>query len=168
MHDVDPVLTDFKATMEKVDAQLAKFEELCQQQKNVRKTIFYRAKHALGHVERQKLHIQQLLRRFVVLFPWNHFHENFREIDLLLLYTDCYILSSIFRFVDALLQMVSSRNLHALEDPAASDWQFVLETVDTFNKVRKLIEISLKSQKRNIGNRVWFPFPAKKIPKKCI
>ena len=66
MHDVDPVLTDFKATMEKVDAQLAKFEELCQQQKNVRKTIFYRAKHALGHVERQKLHIQQLLRRFVL------------------------------------------------------------------------------------------------------
>ena len=43
--------------------------------------------------------------------------------------------------------MVSSRNLHALEDPAASDWQFVLETVDTFNKVRKLTEISLKSQK---------------------
>ena len=68
MHDVDPVLTDFKATMEKVDAQLAKFEELCQQQKNVRKTIFYRAKHALGHVERQKLHIQQLLRRFVNVF----------------------------------------------------------------------------------------------------
>ena len=78
MHDVDPVLTDFKATMEKVDAQLAKFEELCQQEKNVRKTIFYKAKHALGHVERQKLHIQQLLRRFVVLFTWNHFHENFR------------------------------------------------------------------------------------------
>ena len=68
MHDVDPVLTDFKATMEKVDAQLAKFEELCQQEKNVRKTIFYKAKHALGHVERQKLHIQQLLRRFVNVF----------------------------------------------------------------------------------------------------
>ena len=68
MHDVDPVLTDFKATMEKVDAQLAKFEELCQHEKNVRKTIFYRAKHALGHVERQKLHIQQLLRRFVNVF----------------------------------------------------------------------------------------------------
>ena len=50
--------------------------------------------------------------------------------------------------------MVSSRNLHTLEDPAASDWQFVLETVDTFNKVRKITEISLKSQKRNIGNRV--------------
>ena len=32
--------------------------------------------------------------------------------------------------------MVSSRNLHALEDPAAADWQFVLETVDTFNKVK--------------------------------
>ena len=95
MHDVDPVLTDFKATMEKVDAQLAKFEELCQQQKNVRKTIFYRAKHALGHVERQKLHIQQLLRRFV-LFPWNHFHENFREIDLLLLLY--WLLHIVFNF----------------------------------------------------------------------
>ena len=67
-------------------------------------------------------------------------------------YTDCYILSSIFRFVDALLQMVSSRNLHTLEDPAASDWQFVLETVDTFNKVRKLTNPNfVKITKRNIG-----------------
>ena len=101
MHDVDPVLTDFKATMEKVDAQMAKFEELCQNEKSVRKTIFYRVKHALSHVERQKLHIQQLLRRFV----------------------------------DALLQMVSSRNLSNLEDPAASDWHFAFETTDAFNKV---------------------------------
>ena len=108
MHDVDPVLTDFKATMEKVDAQMAKFEELCQNEKSVRKTIFYRVKHALSHVERQKLHIQQLLRRFV----------------------------------DALLQMVSSRNLSNLEDPAASDWHFAFETTDAFNKVILLLSFT--------------------------
>ena len=62
MHEVDPVLTDFKATMEKVDAQMAKFNELCQNEKQVRKAIFYRAKHAFGHVERKKLQIQQLIR----------------------------------------------------------------------------------------------------------
>ena len=62
MHEIDPVLTDFKATMEKVDAQMAKFNELCQNEKQVRKAIFYRAKHAFGHVERKKLQIQQLIR----------------------------------------------------------------------------------------------------------
>ena len=61
--------------------------------------------------------------------------------------------------------MVSSRNLHALEDPAASDWQFVLETVDTFNKVRKLTQISLKSQKGNIGIGFDFRFRLKRYPK---
>ena len=43
------------------------------------------------------------------------------------------------RFVDALLQMVSCRNLTSLEDPAASDWTFALECVDSFNKVRQFV-----------------------------
>ena len=50
--------------MEKVDAMMAKFTELCQLEKNIKKTNFYRAKHAIVYVEKKKTQIQQLLRRF--------------------------------------------------------------------------------------------------------
>ena len=64
MHNMDPLMSDFKATMEKADALISKFSELCQVEQNVRKTNFYRAKHALTHTEKKKTQIQQLIRRF--------------------------------------------------------------------------------------------------------
>ena len=65
MHNVDPLVTEIKAVLEKIDGLLGKFADLCQAEKNVRKTYFYKARHAITHVERQKVQIQQLLHRFV-------------------------------------------------------------------------------------------------------
>ena len=64
LHNIDPLTSEFKETMEKTDALMSKFTELCQVESNVRKTNFYRAKHALLHVEKKKTQIQQLIRRF--------------------------------------------------------------------------------------------------------
>ena len=65
MHNIDPLMSEFKATMEKTDALMSKLAELCQvESSNVRKTNFYRAKHALTHAEKKKTQLQQLIRRF--------------------------------------------------------------------------------------------------------
>ena len=39
------------------------------------------------------------------------------------------------RFVQTVLQIVGSRNIHLIEGPAATDWLYALECVDAFNKV---------------------------------
>jgi len=66
MHNIDPLMSEFKATMEKTDALMSKLAELCQvESSNVRKTNFYRAKHALTHAEKKKTQLQQLIRRFI-------------------------------------------------------------------------------------------------------
>ena len=65
MHNIDPLMSEFKDTMEKTDALMSKLAELCQvESSNVRKTNFYRAKHALTHAEKKKTQLQQLIRRF--------------------------------------------------------------------------------------------------------
>ena len=66
MHNIDPLMSEFKDTMEKTDALMSKLAELCQVESsgNVRKTNFYRAKHALTHAEKKKTQLQQLIRRF--------------------------------------------------------------------------------------------------------
>ena len=64
MHNIDPLMSEFKDTMQKTDALMSKMTELCQLDINVRKTNFYRAKHALNHAEKKKTQIQQLIRRF--------------------------------------------------------------------------------------------------------
>jgi hypothetical protein len=65
MYNVEPLIADMKAALEKVDAIMAKFADLCQLEKTIKKTLFYRVRHALQHVEKQKVQIQQLFRRFV-------------------------------------------------------------------------------------------------------
>ena len=64
MHNIDPLLADFKTSMEKVDGMIVRFAELCQLEKNIKKTNFYRAKHAIQYIEKKKTQIQQLIRRF--------------------------------------------------------------------------------------------------------
>ena len=67
MHNIEPLIADFKAIMEKIDALTVKYVELCQVEKNVKSTIFYRVKHTVAHVEKQKTQMLQLIRRFVAL-----------------------------------------------------------------------------------------------------
>ena len=64
MHNIDPLMSEFKDTMGKTDALMSKMTDLCQLEPNIRKTNFYRAKHALNHAEKKKTQIQQLIRRF--------------------------------------------------------------------------------------------------------
>ncbi len=63
MHNIEPLISDLKDILVKVDSLLAKFAELCQSEKSVKKTLFYRTRHAMTHVEKMKVNIQQLLRR---------------------------------------------------------------------------------------------------------
>ena len=67
MHNIDPLLADFKSILEKTIALMVKLAELCQQDKSVRKTFLYKARLAVTHVEKKKTQIQQLIRRFIQL-----------------------------------------------------------------------------------------------------
>lgn len=64
MHNIDPLVTDFKVLLEKTSSLLTRFAELCQAEKSIKKTLFHKAKHALSHVEKKKTQIQQLIRKF--------------------------------------------------------------------------------------------------------
>ena len=122
LHNIDPLIADFKSALEKVEARLDQFASLCQVEKNVSKTLFHRTKTAVQRLEKQKTLIEQLIRRFV----------------------------------QVVLQIVGSRNIHLIEGPAATDWLYALECVDAFNKVVKAMfhQIELRSKTHQKTKRV--------------
>ena len=122
LHNIDPLIADFKSALEKVEARLDQFASLCQVEKNVSKTLFHRTKTAVQRLEKQKTLIEQLIRRFV----------------------------------QVVLQIVGSRNIHLIEGPAATDWLYALECVDAFNKVVKAMfyQIELRSKTHQKSKRV--------------
>ena len=122
LHNIDPLIADFKSALEKVEARLDQFASLCQVEKNVSKTLFHRTKTAVQRLEKQKTLIEQLIRRFV----------------------------------QVVLQIVGSRNIHLIEGPAATDWLYALECVDAFNKVVKAMfyQIELRSKTNQKTKRV--------------
>jgi len=65
LHNIDPLIADFKSALEKVEAHLDQFASLCQVEKNVSKTLFHRTKTAVQRLEKQKTLIEQLIHRFV-------------------------------------------------------------------------------------------------------
>ena len=91
MHNIDPLMSEFKATMEKTDALMSKLAELCQvESSNVRKTNFYRAKHALTHAEKKKTQLQQLIRRFTEMVRniyYSKIHSFFKSMVCTTIFT---------------------------------------------------------------------------------
>ena len=65
LHNIDPLIADFKSALEKVELRLDQFASLCQVEKNVSKTLFHRTKTAVQRLEKQKTLIEQLVHRFV-------------------------------------------------------------------------------------------------------
>ena len=65
LHNIDPLIADFKSALEKVEARIDQFASLCQVQNNVSVTLFHRAKTAVQRLEKQKTLIEQLILRFV-------------------------------------------------------------------------------------------------------
>ena len=63
MHNIEPLISDLKDILVKVDGLMTKFAELGQSEKSIKKTLFYRTRHAMLYVEKMKINIQQLLRR---------------------------------------------------------------------------------------------------------